>query len=102
MINVSLYFGLSKIPQTKVQSPQIVEDLRGNISLDLLLEDASGGAICRQSSLQKTFSVNQIVCRLSPNSTLTSVRTALIPECLFVPKSVQVQSTLPHHRNTAQ
>lgn len=51
------YFGLSKISQTKVQSPQIVKDLRGHIGLDLLLEDASGSAISRQSSLQNKITV---------------------------------------------
>lgn len=47
------YLCFSKVPQSEVQSPQIVKDLRGDVSLYLLLENTCGCAVCRQSTLYK-------------------------------------------------
>lgn len=50
-VRAHTHLGLSKVAQSEMKSPQVVEDLWGNISLDLLLQNAGGRAICRQSSL---------------------------------------------------
>ena len=46
-----LYLGLSQVPQSEVESPQVVEDLRGDVSLDLLLQNAGGRAVGREGAL---------------------------------------------------
>lgn len=56
--------GFSKVAQSEVKSPQVVEDLRGNISLHLLLQDAGGCSVCRQRSLN--VSLLQDLSQLDP------------------------------------
>ena len=46
-----VYLGLSQVPQSEVQSPQVVEDLGRDVRLHLLLQDAGGGAVGRQRPL---------------------------------------------------
>lgn len=46
-----VYLGLPQVAQSEVKSTQVVEDLRGHISLHLLPEDAGGGAVGGQRSL---------------------------------------------------
>lgn len=58
------YLGLSKVAQSEVKSPQVVEDLRGNVGLHLLLQDARGCAVCRQCSLN--VSLLQDLSKLDP------------------------------------
>lgn len=48
---IDSYLGLSKVAQSEVKSTQVVEDLRGNIGLHFLLQDAGGCAVRRQCSL---------------------------------------------------
>lgn len=45
------YLGFSQVPQSKVQSAQVVENFGGNVGLHRLLQDASGCAVSRQSAL---------------------------------------------------
>ena len=45
------YLGLSQVPQSEVQSAQVVEDLGRDVGLHLLLQDAGGGAVGRQGPL---------------------------------------------------
>jgi len=45
------YLGLSQVAQSEVKSPEVVEDLGGDVRLHLLLQDAGGCAVRRQRSL---------------------------------------------------
>lgn len=49
--STSTYLGFFQIAEPEVKSSQVVEDLRWDISLYLLLQDAGGCAISRQSPL---------------------------------------------------
>lgn len=64
MLYTNSYLGLSKVAQSEVKSPQVVEDLRGNVSLHLLLQDAGGCAVRRQCSLN--VSLLQDLSQLDP------------------------------------
>lgn len=46
-----VYLCLSKVAKSEVKCPEVVENLRRNIGLHFLLQDAGGRAICRQRSL---------------------------------------------------
>lgn len=48
-----------------MQSPQVVEDLRGNVGLHLLLQYAGGCAVCGQCSLN--VSLLQDLSQLDPS-----------------------------------
>ncbi len=61
---MNLYLGLSEVSQSEVKGPQIVENLRGNIGLHLLLQDAGGCAVCRQRTLD--VSLLQDLSQLNP------------------------------------
>lgn len=61
---MNLYLGLSKVAQPEVKSPQVVEDLRGDVGLHLLLQDAGGCAICGQRSLN--IGLLQYLSQLDP------------------------------------
>lgn len=62
---VNSYLGFSKIAQSEVKSSQVVEDLRGHISLHLLLQNAGGCAVRRQRSLN--VSLLQDLSQLNPS-----------------------------------
>lgn len=59
-----VYLCLSEVAEPEVKSPEVVENLRRNVSLHLLLQDAGGGAICRQCSLD--VSLLQNLSQLDP------------------------------------
>lgn len=58
------YLSLSQVAQSEVKSSQVVEDLRGDISLHLLLQDAGGCAVGGQCSLD--VSLLQDLSQLDP------------------------------------
>lgn len=60
----AVYLCLSKVAKSEVKSPKVVENLGRNIGLNFLLQDAGGGAICRQRSLD--VSLLQDLSQLDP------------------------------------
>lgn len=59
-----LYLCLSQVAESEVESPEVVENLRRNVGLHLLPQDAGGGAICRECSLD--VSLFQNLSQLDP------------------------------------
>lgn len=64
LLYVGGYLGLSQVSQSEVESPQVVEDLRGNVGLHFLLQDAGGCAVSGQRSLD--VSLLQDLRQLNP------------------------------------
>lgn len=64
VLYIAVYLGLPKVAKSEVKCPKVVENLRRNVSLHFLLQDAGGCAICRQCSLN--VSLLQYLSQLNP------------------------------------
>lgn len=58
------YLGFPQVAKSEVQSPQVVQDLGGNVGLHLLLQDARRCAVGGQRPLD--VSLLQNLCQLNP------------------------------------
>lgn len=64
VLYIVIYLGLPEVAKSEVKGPEVVENLRRNIGLHFLLQDAGGRAICRQCSLD--VSLLQNLSQLDP------------------------------------
>lgn len=58
VLYILVYLGLPEVAESEVKCPEVVKNLRRNIGLHFLLQDAGGRAICRQRSLDVSLLQN--------------------------------------------